>query len=171
MAKKHAAKTAGNGRGKKDGKGTKAQVPEAQAEARTIVAPSVITNMVKLSDRTRSQIQEATGTLGQALRDAQERGLNLKAFRMADSLRKVCKNDPVKARLQWEDFLYYVEVMELKDKMATLFSDKGGKGGKGKNVQSLAEARAQRETESDDQDAFEEDPPRAAKDDERPTAH
>jgi hypothetical protein len=82
--------------------------------ARQVPSAKVLKDLARQSDTLKDRQATATGTLGQAIKDAAEKhALNPIAWRMADRWRRMKARDPVKARTCYEDCDLYLEQMEV----------------------------------------------------------
>lgn len=106
--------------------------------ARQVIGEKHLKDLARLSDQCMSRASEASGQLGQAIRDYQEKGLDPIAFRMVNRLRRLGQRDPLKLRGVLDNFEHYSDVLGLGD-MAASQLDLGDKpkprGRKEKNTE------------------------------------
>lgn len=82
---------------------------------RQLVNKSVVISLASDQKRCLSRAGEASQEFSSAMRSAQEKGLNPKAFRAATRKTRTAARDPATALVDWEDEQYYLECLGFND--------------------------------------------------------
>ncbi len=95
---------------------------EPVTSGRLEISDSKLKDLVKMHRKCKEEASEVSGTISQAVRDAQEEhGLEPKAFKMACQLDKIVGKDPVKGRWVYHCLIRYIHALGIDEKHATDF--------------------------------------------------
>ena len=83
------------------------------------IGERALKDLADLADRCLLRSSQASGDLGQAISDYQEKGLNPVAFRIVHRLRRLGHRDPIKLRGVLDNIDYYRDVLKLDELKAT----------------------------------------------------
>jgi hypothetical protein len=94
------------------GPGLKA-ASKAGDRGRLLPDKKLIISLCKEMTMTKRRSSELSGGLGQSLKDAKERGVNVPMLKLAHKMVDKAADDPIGAGINWEDFNFYLETLEF----------------------------------------------------------
>lgn len=100
---------------KAEPKKTKAEARPAGDSVRMLAPKAAVSAFIKSIVAYKNQTSTIGGDVSDATKTAKERGVNVPAARIVERIYKKALHDPAKARVLYEDLVYYLECMEFDD--------------------------------------------------------
>lgn len=105
------------------GKAAKPAAKKAAAQpegdhARQVIGEKSLRDLARLSDQCMDRAATASGQLGAAVREYQEKGLDPVAFRIVNRLRRMGQRDPMKLTIVLDNIDYYRDALGIDDMKA-----------------------------------------------------
>ena len=116
MAKKPSPKT--KSKAKKPSRAKTAAAEQTGDHDRMLPSKALILDLSSEMDKTLERTATLSGSFGQQMKDAVEKGVNQVAFRLAKRFHRMAQRDPLKAAITWEDFQYVMECLSFEKMIA-----------------------------------------------------